>query len=146
MASKFEDLMYGLVNVGIGATATAAEKGREVLESLNAKGEQVRQDSSGSDFSRSVSDAFARANTAVSDLYTRLSRQGDMTAERILDELIVARLRTLEPSQRLRFVSHVADLISMVDSEVVNVPVEAVDDVDGVAADEPVSPSDEPRE
>ena len=44
MATTFEDLVNNMVNIGIGMAATAAEKGKEVLDDLNAKGEQVRSE------------------------------------------------------------------------------------------------------
>ena len=39
MASTFESLINNMLNVGIGAAATAAEKGKEVLDDLSAKGD-----------------------------------------------------------------------------------------------------------
>lgn len=44
MVTKFEELVHGMVNIGFGAAALTAEKGKEVLDTLNAKGEQVRSD------------------------------------------------------------------------------------------------------
>lgn len=42
MVTKFEELVHGMVNIGFGAAALTAEKGKEVLDTLNAKGEQVQ--------------------------------------------------------------------------------------------------------
>ncbi len=95
MASSFEELINGMVNVGFGFAATAAEKGKEVLEDLNAKGEAVRSDASSPDFARSMSDIFERAGGVFGDASDRLSAKGDTAAERILDELIIARIRQL---------------------------------------------------
>lgn len=41
MATKFEELVNGMVNVGFGAAAVTAEKGKELLDGLNARGEEV---------------------------------------------------------------------------------------------------------
>lgn len=38
MVTKFEELVHGMVNIGFGAAALTAEKGKEVLDTLNAKG------------------------------------------------------------------------------------------------------------
>ena len=42
MAPKFEDLINDMVNIGFGVAATAAEKGKEVLDDLSAKGADAR--------------------------------------------------------------------------------------------------------
>lgn len=44
MATKFEELVNGMVNVGFGAAAVTAEKGKELLDGLNARGEEVLRD------------------------------------------------------------------------------------------------------
>ena len=44
MAIKFEELINGMVNVGFGAAAVTAEKGKEIFEDLNARGEEVLRD------------------------------------------------------------------------------------------------------
>ena len=72
MATKFEELVNGMVNVGFGAAAVTAEKSKELLDGLNARGEEVlrdlndrgeqaRHDSRSSDFTRSMSDIFMDA-------------------------------------------------------------------------------------
>ena len=94
MATKFEDLVNNMVNIGFGAAALTAEKGKEVLDSLSAKGEEVRRDSETPDFARSMSDVFERAGGMFSDVTDRVSNQGESVAERILDELIIARVRS----------------------------------------------------
>ena len=88
MVTKFEELVHGMVNIGFGAAALTAEKGKEVLDTLNAKGEQVRSDATAPDFARSMSDIFEQAGGTFSDVTERLSAKGESTAERVLDELI----------------------------------------------------------
>ncbi len=74
MAKKFEDLVNDMVNVGFGVAATAAEKGKEVFDDLNAKGAEARADASGTDFARSMSDIFERAGGAFGDVTERPGR------------------------------------------------------------------------
>lgn len=54
MATKFEELINGMVNVGFGVAATAAEMTHDALEDFAEKGEQVRKDKQTPDFARSV--------------------------------------------------------------------------------------------
>ena len=82
MATTFEELVNGMVNIGFGVAATAAEKGREVLEDLNAKGEEVRHDPSTPDFARSMSDVFESAGGMFTDATERLGAKGETAAER----------------------------------------------------------------
>ena len=79
MATKFEDLVNNMVNIGFGAAALTAEKGKEVLDSLSAKGEEVRRDSSTPDFARSMSDIFERAGGAFSDVTDRLNTRARLS-------------------------------------------------------------------
>ena len=95
MVTKFEELVHGMVNIGFGAAALTAEKGKEVLETLNAMGEQVRSDATAPDFARSMSDIFEQAGGTFSDVTERLGAKGESAAERVLDELILARVRLL---------------------------------------------------
>ncbi len=125
MASTFESLINNMLNVGIGAAATAAEKGKEVLDDLSAKGEQVRREQPAPDFARSMQDIFTQAGGAFSDVTERLGTKGSTVAERILDELILARARTLTMSERVEFMAHVRDLVDSVDDATVTVEVEA---------------------
>lgn len=125
MASTFESLINNMLNVGIGAAATAAEKGKEVLDDLSAKGEQVRREQPAPDFARSMQDIFTQAGGAFSDVTERLGTKGFTVAERILDELILARARTLTMSERVEFMAHVRDLVDSVDDATVTVEVEA---------------------
>lgn len=136
MATTFEELVNGMINVGFGVAATAAEKSREVLEDLNAKGESVRSDPSTPDFARSMSDIFERAGGVFSDATERLNTKGETAAERVLDELIVARVRMLDAPARAAFVAHVQDLVKAVESETVTIPVESVEDADAPASAE----------
>ncbi|MDY2777151.1 MAG: hypothetical protein SOU51_02055 [Collinsella sp.] len=130
MGTRFDELVNGMINVGFGVAATAAEKGKEVLDELGAKGQEVRGDAATPDFARSMSDVFERAGGVFSDATERLGAHGDSVAVRVLDELILARARSLDAPGRAAFVSHVADLVRVVDGEAVSIPVESVEDVD----------------
>lgn len=138
MATKFEELINGMVNVGFGVAATAVEKTQDALGDFAEKGEQVRKDASTPDFARSVSDAFEQAGGTFSEVTERLNAKGETAAERVLDELILARCRTLSKTERTAFVSHVSELIAALDDEdVVTVEVEDVVEVaDDSAAEE----------
>lgn len=137
MAVKFDELVNGMVNVGFGAAAVMGEKGREVLEGLNAKGAEVRSDADASDFTRSMSDIFARAGGVISDATERLSATGATTSEKILDELIRARVAAMTESERAAFVEHVRDLVDSVAAgpTVVDVEVEVVEKDEGAEKD-----------
>lgn len=135
MATKFEELVNGMVNVGFGAASVTAERGKvildglnargeEVLRDLNSRGEQVRHDRQTPDFARSMSDIFEEAGGAFSEVTERLGEQGATAAERILDELILARVRLLTKSERVAFMAHVRDLVDSVDDDTVTVEVE----------------------
>ena len=124
MPTKFEELIHGMVNIGFGAAALTAEKGKEVLDTLNAKGEQVRSDATAPDFARSMSDIFEQAGGAFSDVTERLNEKGESTAERALDELILARVRFLTKTERTEFLAHVRDLVDSVDDATVTVKIE----------------------
>ena len=132
MVTKFEELVHGMVNIGFGAAALTAEKGKEVLDTLNAKGEQVRSDATAPDFARSMSDIFEQAGGTFSDVTERLGAKGESAAERVLDELILARVRFLTKAERTEFLAHVRDLVDSVDDATVTVKVESAD----VEADE----------
>lgn len=145
MATKFEELVNGMVNVGFGAAAVTAEKskelidglnarGEEVLRDLNSRGEQVRQEQQSSDFARSMSDVFEQAGGTFSEVTERLSRHGATAAERVLDELILARVRLLTKTERVDFMAHVRDLVDSVDDDTVTVEVEDVEVVDEQSA------------
>lgn len=127
MVTKFEELVHGMVNIGFGAAALTAEKGKEVLDTLNAKGEQVRSDATAPDFARSMSDIFERAGGTFSDVTERLGAKGESAAERVLDELILARVRFLTKAERTEFLAHVRDLVDSVDDATVTVKVESAD-------------------
>lgn len=140
MATRFEDLVNNMVNIGFGAAALTAEKGKEVLDSLSAKGEEVRHDPSTPDFARSMSDVFERAGGVFTDVTDRLGTQGESVAERILDELIVARVRPMTKAERAAFLAHVRDIVDSADDATVSVKVEAVE-VDGDAEAEGDAPA-----
>ena len=138
MAVKFDELVNNMVNVGFGAAAMMAEQGKEVLEGLSAKGAEVRSDADASDFTRSMSDIFERAGGAISEATERLSATGATTSEKILDELIRARVRDMPEPERAAFVEHVRDLVDSVAAgpTVVDVEVEVVEkDEDADAAE-----------
>lgn len=124
MATKFEELVNEMVNVSFGVAATAVEKTQEVFDGLNAKGEQVRHDKQTPDFARSMSDVFEHAGGVFSDVTARMSTKGETAAERVLDELILARVRYMTVSERVAFMAHVRDLIDSVDDDTVSVEVE----------------------
>ena len=133
MATKFEDLVNNMINVGFGAAAVAAEKGKEVLDGLANKGEEVRADASAPDFARSMSDIFERAGGAFTDATARLGTQGETVAERVLDELILARARQLTATERAAFARHVEALVDSIEDPV-TVEVESAE-AEGTATD-----------
>ena len=103
MATKFEDLVNNMVNIGFGAAALTAEKGKEVLDSLSAKGEEVRSRFPDTRF-RAFHVRYLRAcGRCVFRCHRPLSYQGESVAERILDELILARVRTMTKAERVEF-------------------------------------------
>ena len=128
MATKFEDIVNGMINVGIGVAATAAEKGKEVLDDLSAKGAEARGEAAQSDFARSMADVFQQAGGTFSEVTERLSASGASVAERVLDELILARVRSLSLNERIEFLAHVRDLVDSVDAKTVTVEVETDED------------------
>lgn len=136
MATNLEKLVNGMVNVGFGAAAITVEKGKEVLDALNAKGEEVRKDAAAPDFARSMFDILDDAGYAVSDMTARVGERGEAAAERVLDELILARVRLLNKTERTEFMAHVRDLVDSVDDSTVSVEVEVECD-DAEPADEP---------
>ncbi len=150
MATNFEKLVNDMVNVSLGAAAVVAERGKEVLSDLSAKGEEVRSDPTSPDFGRSMADIFSRAGGAVSDATERLSAAGATTAEKILDELIRARVRDMSATERTEFVGHVKDLVASVEDASQDVDVEVVIEVEEVgSADgdgEPVPDSEDSPE
>ena len=127
MALKLDELVNGMVNVGFGAAAVTLDTGKKVLQDLNAKGEEVRSDSAAPDIARSVSDMFEQAGGTISDLTERLGMQGETAAQRVLDELILARVRIMSAPERTAFLAHVRDLVDSVEDNVTSVPVESVE-------------------
>lgn len=136
MATKFEDLVNNMVNIGFGAAALTAEKGKEMLDTLASKGEEVRHDTETPDFARSMSDVFERAGGMFSNVTDRLNTQGETVAERILDELILARVRPMTKAERIGFLSHVRDLVDSADDATVTVKVESVEVEEDPVADD----------
>ena len=100
MVTKFEELVHGMVNIGFGAAALTAEKGKEVLDTLNAKGEQVRSDATAPDFARSMSDIFEQAGGTFSDVTERLGAKGESTAERVMGSVTHALPMSFHRSRR----------------------------------------------
>ncbi len=127
MVMKLDQLVNGAINVGFGAAAVAVEGGKKVLDDLNTKGEQVRKDAGAPDIARSVSDMFEQAGGTISDLTERLGMQGETAAQRVLDELILARVRVMTASERTAFLAHVRDIVDSVEDNVTSVPVESVE-------------------
>ena len=143
MATRFEELVNGMINISVGAAATAAEKGKEVMDGLSAKGEEVRGNAGAPDFARSMADVFERAGGAFSDVTERVSASGATTADKVFDELILARLRPVSRVEREAFIAHVKDLVESLDSSAVQVPVEHVEQA-AEQAEEP-APSEAPH-
>ena len=138
MATSFEELMNNMVNASLGVAAVAADKGKELLDDLTARGAQVRADAAESDFGRSMADAFERAGGTFHDVTERVSAQGANVAERvsaqganvaerILDELILARVRPLSSTERAAFIAHVEELVANAPDAATEVPVEEVE-------------------
>ena len=125
MASTFESLINNMLNVGIGAAATAAEKGQGGARRLERQGRAGAPRAAGARFCPFMQDIFTQAGGAFSDVTERLGAKGSTVAERILDELILARARTLTMSERVEFMAHVRDLVDSVDDATVTVEVEA---------------------
>ena len=136
MVMKFDQLVNGAINVGFGAAAVAVEGGKKVLDELNTKGEQVRKDAGTPDIARSVSDMFEQAGGTLSDLTARVGPQGETAAQRVLDELILARVRVMTAPERTAFLAHVRDIVDSVEDNVTSVPVESVEPDDAEDAEE----------
>ena len=135
MVMKLDQLVNGAINVGFGAAAVAVEGGKKVLDDLNTKGEQVRKDTA-PDIARSVSDMFEQAGGTISDLTERLGMQGETAAQRVLDELILARVRVMTAPERTAFLAHVCDIVDSVEDNVTSVPVESVEPDDAKDTEE----------
>lgn len=136
MVMKLDQLVNGAINVGFGAAAVAVEGGKKVLDDLGTKGEQVRKDAGAPDIARSVSDIFEQAGGTISDLTERLGMQGETAARRVLDELILARVRVMTAPERTAFLAHVRDIVDSVEDNVTSVPVESVEPDDAEDAEE----------
>ena len=153
MASAFEnlfndvmDVTNDVINVGIGAAAVAAEKSKEVIDDLNAKGQEVRSDPSTSDFARSLVEAFERAGGTISETVERLSMKGASLSDKILDEFILNRARQLSVAERAEFVAHVKDLVDSIEDETVTVEAEAVEEEPAEDGAEPAEDGAAPTE
>lgn len=137
MAKTFEELVTDMLDMSLGAAAMAADKGKEFLDDLTARGAQARDEAAQSDLGRSVAEVFKQAGDAVEDATDRLGERGATVAERILDELIAARVRPLSTTERTAFIAHVNELVASVPEAAVSVPVESVEDEAAPAADAP---------
>ncbi len=136
MVMKFDQLVNGAINVGFGAAVVAVEGSKKVLDDLSTKGEQVRKDAGAPDIARSVSDMFEQAGGTISDLSERLGMQGETAAQRVLDELILARVRVMTAPERTAFLAHVRDIVDSVEDNVTSVPVESVEPDDAEDTEE----------
>ena len=136
MVMKLDQLVNGAINVGFGAAAVAVEGGKKVLDDLGTKGEQVRKDAGTPDIDRSVSDMFEQAGGTISELTERLGMQGETAAQRVLDELILARVRVMTAPERTAFLAHVRDIVDSVEDNETSVPVESVEPDDAGDAEE----------
>ncbi|MBY4798255.1 hypothetical protein K6V98_07840 [Collinsella sp. AGMB00827] len=147
MATKFEEIINGMVNVGFGAAAVAAEKSKAVISDLEAKGEQARRDIPESDFVRSVADTFTQAGGTVSEVTERLATKGEGFAEKVLDELVLMRARSIPAEERPQLIAHLTELIEHADEK----PAPAQEEVEvehevheePQAQDEPAAPCHE---
>ena len=54
-----------------------------------------------------------RPGGTFSDVTERLGAKGESAAERVLDELILARVRFLTKAERTEFLAHVRDLVDL---------------------------------
>ena len=133
---KLDQLVNGAINVGFGAAAVAVEGGKKVLDDLNTKGAPVRTDAATPDIARSVSDMLEQAGGTIYDLTERLGMQGETAAQRVLDELILARARVMTAPERTAFLAHVRDIVDSVEDNVTSVPVESVEPDDAEDAEE----------
>lgn len=127
MATLFGDLVNGMINVSFGAAAVAAEKSKDVLDGLNAKGAEVRNDPETPDFARSVSDMFTVATDTAADVTERLNARGESMTDKVLDEIIRARVRPMDASGRADYVKHIENLVANIDTDPIKVKVESVE-------------------
>mgnify|MGYP000037253417 FL=1 len=79
---------------------------------------------------------FEQAGGTISDLTERLGMQGETAAQRVLDELILARVRVMTASERTAFLAHVRDIVDSVEDNVTSVPVESVEPDDAEDTEE----------
>ena len=79
---------------------------------------------------------FEQAGGTISDLPERLGMQGETAAQRVLDELILARVRVMTAPERTAFLAHVRDIVDSVEDNVTSVPVESVEPDDAEDAEE----------
>ena len=96
---------------GIGAVATGAEKGQEVVDKLVEKGELT----------------VAQGKALNEELKRKAKDVGSQTT----DAALKSRLASMSPEEREAFATHVADMVSDIDAETVE-PDEVED-----AGDEP---------
>ena len=81
-------------------------------------------------------DMFEQAGGTISDLTERLGMQGETAAQRVLDELILARVRVMTAPERTAFLAHVRDIVDSVEDNVTSVPVESVEPDDAKDTEE----------
>ena len=81
-------------------------------------------------------DMFEQAGGTISDLTERLGTQGETAAQRVLDELILARVRVMTAPERTAFLAHVRDIVDSVEDNVTSVPVESVEPDDAKDTEE----------
>lgn len=150
MATKFEELVNGMVNVGFGAAAVTAEKGKELLDGLNARGEEVLRDLNDRGEPGTSRQPFVRFH-ALHVRYLHGCRRhvlrGDRASERAWGHCRRAHPRRAhsrpcafadQVRARRDFMAHVRDLSNSVDDGTVTVEVEETVVVDA----EPAAPVD----
>ena len=89
-----------------------------------------------------MADIFQQAGGAFSEATDRLSAQGATVAERILDELIMARVRPMTKTERIDFLAHVRDLVDSADNATVTVEVEVDEPAEEAASETAAADTD----
>ena len=111
MARLLGSLLSDAVTIGIGASSLAAEKGKQTLDSLKEKGQEVREEHAELNFEQDSGDAFARAENLAKATTDYIKTLSGTTNNLILEELIRTRLQNSNDKQRAEFIQRVLDII-----------------------------------
>ena len=136
MVMKLDQLVNGAINVASAPPPLPSRAARRFSTTLIPRASRVRKDAGAPDIARSVSDMFEQAGGTISDLTERLGMQGETAAQRVLDELILARVRVMTAPERTAFLAHVRDIVDSVEDNVTSVPVESVEPDDAKDTEE----------